>query len=112
MVRQCAVGRMTTLEGDQMKYRTFGRMGWKVSDIGFGAWAIGGGWGKQDDADSIAALNRAGPRRELHRHRPGLRRRQEARVIAEVLKHRPNEQDLCRDQDPAVIARGLAAVTL
>ena len=41
-----------------MKYRTFGRMGWKVSEIGFGAWAIGGSWGPQDDSDSLAALNR------------------------------------------------------
>ena len=42
-----------------MKYRTFGRTGWKVSEIGFGAWAIGGSWGPQDDSDSVAALNRA-----------------------------------------------------
>jgi aryl-alcohol dehydrogenase-like predicted oxidoreductase len=42
-----------------MKYRTFGRTGWKVSEIGFGAWAIGGSWGPQDDNDSVAALNRA-----------------------------------------------------
>src|SRR4051812_15084140 len=42
-----------------MKHRTFGRMGWKVSEIGFGAWAIGGSWGPQNESDSIAALNRA-----------------------------------------------------
>ena len=43
-----------------MKYRTFGRLGWQVSEIGFGAWAIGGaGWGEQSDADSIRALHRA-----------------------------------------------------
>ena len=42
-----------------MKYRTFGRLGWQVSEIGFGAWAIGGGWGKQSDDDSLAALNKA-----------------------------------------------------
>ena len=30
-----------------------------VSEIGFGAWAIGGSWGAQDDTDSLAALNRA-----------------------------------------------------
>src|SRR5256885_3868936 len=42
-----------------MKYRTFGRTGWKVSEIGFGAWAIGGSWGPQSDSDSLAALNRA-----------------------------------------------------
>src|SRR5262249_52330515 len=42
-----------------MKKRTFGRLGWKVSEIGFGAWAIGGGWGSQDDDDSIKALHKA-----------------------------------------------------
>jgi aryl-alcohol dehydrogenase-like predicted oxidoreductase len=30
-----------------------------VSEIGFGAWAIGGSWGPQSEADSVAALNRA-----------------------------------------------------
>ncbi len=42
-----------------MKYRNFGRIGWQVSEIGFGAWAIGGSWGEQSDADSLAALRRA-----------------------------------------------------
>ena len=42
-----------------MEYRTLGRTGLKISDIGFGAWGIGGGWGKKDDAAALAALNRA-----------------------------------------------------
>src|SRR5688500_8470491 len=42
-----------------MKYRTFGRLGWEVSEIGFGAWAVGGSWGTQSDDDSVAALHRA-----------------------------------------------------
>ncbi len=43
-----------------MKYRVFGRLGWKISEIGFGAWAIGGtGWGKQTDNESVRALHRA-----------------------------------------------------
>jgi aryl-alcohol dehydrogenase-like predicted oxidoreductase len=42
-----------------MKYRTLGRTGIKVSEIGFGAWAIGGNWGPQNESDSIAALHRA-----------------------------------------------------
>src|SRR5438270_8263 len=41
-----------------MKYRTFGRLGWQVSEIGFGAWAIGGSWGSQSDDDSVRALHR------------------------------------------------------
>jgi len=40
-------------------YRTLGKTGWNVSDISFGAWAVGGTWGPTDDAESIAAMNRA-----------------------------------------------------
>jgi aryl-alcohol dehydrogenase-like predicted oxidoreductase len=42
-----------------MQYREFGRTGWKVSAISFGAWAIGGTWGSVDDKVSLAALHRA-----------------------------------------------------
>jgi len=42
-----------------MKYRELGRTGWKVSEISFGAWAIGSAWGKVDDKESLAALHRA-----------------------------------------------------
>jgi aryl-alcohol dehydrogenase-like predicted oxidoreductase len=42
-----------------VKYRLLGRTGWKVSEISFGAWAIGGAWGPVKDADSIAALHAA-----------------------------------------------------
>jgi aryl-alcohol dehydrogenase-like predicted oxidoreductase len=42
-----------------MRYRTLGRTGWKVSEISFGAWAIGGAWGDVDDKESLAALHRA-----------------------------------------------------
>ncbi|MCG6915057.1 aldo/keto reductase, partial [bacterium BMS3Abin03] len=42
-----------------MNYRTLGRTGWKVSEISFGAWAIGGTWGNVDDNESLAALNKA-----------------------------------------------------
>jgi aryl-alcohol dehydrogenase-like predicted oxidoreductase len=42
-----------------MKYRSLGRTGWKVSEISFGAWAIGGSWGEQRDEDSMAALHAA-----------------------------------------------------
>src|SRR2546430_3909504 len=44
--------------------RPLGRSGLHITQVGFGAWAIGGGgwaygWGKQDDADSIAAIRHA-----------------------------------------------------
>jgi aryl-alcohol dehydrogenase-like predicted oxidoreductase len=42
-----------------MNYRDLGRTGWKVSDVSFGAWAIGGSWGSVDDTESLAALNAA-----------------------------------------------------
>jgi len=42
-----------------MKYRELGRTGWNVSEISFGAWAIGGSWGAVDDKASLAALHRA-----------------------------------------------------
>ncbi len=40
-----------------MKYRILGRTGLEISEIGFGAWAIGGGmWGKTNDDVSLDAL--------------------------------------------------------
>jgi aryl-alcohol dehydrogenase-like predicted oxidoreductase len=42
-----------------MNYRTLGRTGWKISEISFGAWAIGGSWGNVSDAESLAALHTA-----------------------------------------------------
>jgi len=43
-----------------MNTRTFGRTGWQVSEIGFGAWGIGGGqWGGADEGESMAALHKA-----------------------------------------------------
>ncbi|MBE7471525.1 MAG: aldo/keto reductase [Anaerolineae bacterium] len=40
-----------------MNYRPFGRTGWQVSEISFGAWAIGGSWGEVAEADALAALH-------------------------------------------------------
>ncbi len=42
-----------------MKFRKLGRTNLMASEIGFGAWAIGGGWGPQDEKESIKALLRA-----------------------------------------------------
>ena len=42
-----------------MHYRALGRTGWQVSEVSFGAWAIGGAWGEVEDRDSLAALHKA-----------------------------------------------------
>ncbi|HVM84202.1 MAG TPA: aldo/keto reductase [Candidatus Binatia bacterium] len=42
-----------------MQHRPFGRTGWQVNPIGFGAWAIGADWGEVSDRDAEAALNTA-----------------------------------------------------
>lgn len=39
-----------------MKYRTLGRTGFRVSEVGFGAWAIGGTWGEVTESDAMASL--------------------------------------------------------
>jgi aryl-alcohol dehydrogenase-like predicted oxidoreductase len=41
-----------------MRYRTFGRTGWQVSEIGYGMWGMGG-WTGSDDQESLRALDRA-----------------------------------------------------
>jgi len=42
-----------------MKYRELGRTGFKVSEVSFGSWAIGGTWGPVKDNESMAALHKA-----------------------------------------------------
>jgi aryl-alcohol dehydrogenase-like predicted oxidoreductase len=42
-----------------MQYRQLGRTDILISEIGFGAWGIGGGWGNRNDAEARSALRRA-----------------------------------------------------
>lgn len=42
-----------------MKYRPLGRTGWEVSEISFGAWAIGGFWGQVSEQDAMRTLHQA-----------------------------------------------------
>jgi aryl-alcohol dehydrogenase-like predicted oxidoreductase len=42
-----------------MNYRLLGKTGMKVSEVSFGAWAIGSAWGLVDDRESLAALHKA-----------------------------------------------------
>ncbi len=39
-----------------MKYRDLGRTDLRVSEVGFGAWAIGGTWGEVTESDAMASL--------------------------------------------------------
>ena len=41
-----------------MKYRSFGRTDWKVSEIGYGMWGMGG-WSGSDDEQSLRSLQTA-----------------------------------------------------
>lgn len=41
-----------------MQYRRFGRTGWRVSEVGYGMWGMGG-WSGSDDAESLEALQLA-----------------------------------------------------
>jgi len=41
-----------------MQYRRFGRLGWQVSEIGYGMWGMGS-WTGSDDEESLRSLNRA-----------------------------------------------------
>ncbi len=41
-----------------MNLRRFGRLGWQVSEIGYGMWGMGG-WTGSDDAESAKSLDRA-----------------------------------------------------
>jgi aryl-alcohol dehydrogenase-like predicted oxidoreductase len=42
-----------------MRYRRLGRSKLMTSEVGIGAWAIGGGWGPVDDEISVAAIQKA-----------------------------------------------------
>ena len=39
-----------------MRYRTFGRLGWKVSDIRYGIWGLAG-WNCSSDREAFTSSN-------------------------------------------------------
>jgi aryl-alcohol dehydrogenase-like predicted oxidoreductase len=41
-----------------MRYRTFGKTGWRVSEVGYGMWGMAG-WSGSEDRESHASLDRA-----------------------------------------------------
>lgn len=85
-----------------MKRRFLGGQGPLVSEIGFGGWALGGQWGDQDDADSVAALNTAiDAGVNLIDTAPGYGEGRSERVIAEVLRNRREEILVATKTPPA-----------
>jgi aryl-alcohol dehydrogenase-like predicted oxidoreductase len=55
----CANQNHFVFREELLNYRELGRTGFKVSEISFGAWAIGSMWGQVDERESLAALHRA-----------------------------------------------------
>lgn len=84
-----------------MKFRAFGKHGYDVSEIGFGAWAIGGGWGPQAEPDSIGALNRS---LDLGINfidtAAGYGAGKSERIIGEVLRGRGDSQTVVATKTP------------
>ncbi|MBH2846249.1 aldo/keto reductase [Serratia marcescens] len=76
-----------------MKYRLFGPSHLKVSEIGFGAWAIGGTWGEVSLEDAKTALNAAlDTGVTFIDTADGYGDGRSEKIIAEVLKERGGER--------------------
>lgn len=85
-----------------MKYRNFGNTGLQVSEIGFGAWAIGGSWGKQNEKDSLEALETALDRGvNFIDTAAGYGNGKSERIIGEFLKSRSESVCVCTKTPPA-----------
>ena len=85
-----------------MKTRPLGSHGPAVSEIGFGAWALGGQWGAQDDAESISALHAAlDAGVNFIDTAQGYGDGRSERVIAQVLKDRPDTVFVATKTPPA-----------
>lgn len=85
-----------------MKKRPFGKHGFEVSEIGFGAWAIGGSWGPQSEQDSLDALHRAldlGV--DFIDTAAGYGSGKSERIIGQVLPKRPEKVRVATKTPPA-----------
>jgi aryl-alcohol dehydrogenase-like predicted oxidoreductase len=84
-----------------MKYRKFGNSSIKVSEVGFGAWAIGGNWGEQNDSDSAAALERAVDRGvNFIDTAAGYGNGRSEKIIGQFLKGRSEQIHVCTKTPP------------
>ncbi len=85
-----------------MKKRKFGNSGFEVSEIGFGAWAIGGSWGEQSEKDSLEGLESALDRGvNFIDTAAGYGNGKSERIIGEFLKSRSERVYVCTKTPPA-----------
>jgi len=85
-----------------MKYRRFGNSGLELSEIGFGAWAIGGSWGRQSENDSLEALATALDNGvNFIDTAAGYGDGKSERIIGEFLKSRPETVYVCTKTPPS-----------
>jgi len=85
-----------------MKRRTFGKQGPEISEIGFGAWAIGGSWGEQSEKDSLEGLETALDRGvNFIDTAAGYGDGKSERIIGKFLKSRSEQVYVCTKAPPA-----------
>lgn len=85
-----------------MKKRRFGHMGPEISEIGFGAWAIGGSWGEQSEKDSLEGLETALDRGvNFIDTAAGYGDGRSERIIGKFLKSRSERVYVCTKTPPA-----------
>ncbi len=85
-----------------MKYRKFGSTGLEVSEIGFGAWAIGGNWGDQEESDSLEGLETALDNGvNFIDTAAGYGNGKSEKIIGEFLKSRSENVYICTKTPPA-----------
>ncbi len=85
-----------------MKKRKFGNSEFEVSEIGFGAWAIGGSWGEQSEKDSLEGLESALDRGvNFIDTAAGYGNGKSERIIGEFLKSRSERVYVCTKTPPA-----------
>ena len=85
-----------------MKKRKLGNSGPEVSEIGFGAWAIGGSWGKQSEEDSQLGLETALDRGvNFIDTAAGYGNGKSEKIIGEFLKSRSERVYVCTKTPPA-----------
>jgi len=85
-----------------MKYRKLGKSGPEVSEIGFGAWAIGGSWGDQKESDSQEALETALEKGvNFIDTAAGYGNGKSEQIIGRFLKSRSEKVHVCTKTPPA-----------